>query len=197
MSTKQQPHIMLSDRFITAVSYATTLHRNQVRKSTNIPYICHPLGVASLLIEAGADEDQVIAGLLHDIAEDCGGEARLADIKQMFGDRVEAIVRGCSDSLTESEESKAPSVERKRIHLAHLETASQEVLTVTAADKLHNARSIATDLEINREILWDRFNLTQSEIISYYKSVYAILKKREISPKLLKPLATAIDAFNV
>ena len=191
------PKIQLTDRFITAVTYATTLHRDQSRKSTDIPYICHPLGVASLLIEAGCDEDQVIAGVLHDVPEDCGGEPRLADIKQMFGDRVEAIVRGCSDSLTSTEEQKAPSKERKEKHLAELETASLDVLLVTAADKLHNARAIATDLEISGTQLWDRFNLDQQSIIEYYNKVFAILKKNEVTPKLLNPLATAIAAFSV
>ncbi len=191
------PKIQLTDRFITAVTYATTLHRDQSRKSTDIPYICHPLGVASLLIEAGCDEDQVIAGVLHDVPEDCGGEPRLADIKQMFGDRVEAIVRGCSDSLTSTEEQKAPSKERKEKHLAELETASLDVLLVTAADKLHNARAIATDLEISGTQLWDRFNLDQQSIIEYYNKVFAILKKNEVTPKLLNPLATAIAAFRV
>ena len=191
------PRIQLTDRFITAVTYATTLHRDQSRKSTDIPYICHPLGVASLLIEAGCDEDQVVAGLLHDVPEDCGGEPRLADIKQMFGHRVEAIVRGCSDSLTSTEEQKAPSKERKEKHLTELETASLDVLLVTAADKLHNARAIATDLEIMGSQLWDRFNLDQQSIIEYYNKVFAILKKNEVTPKLLNPLATAIAAFSV
>ena len=197
MKKSNPPKIQLTDRFITAVTYATTLHRDQSRKSTDIPYICHPLGVASLLIEAGCDEDQVIAGVLHDVPEDCGGEPRLADIKQMFGDRVEAIVRGCSDSLTSTEEQKAPSKERKEKHLAELETASLDVLLVTAADKLHNARAIATDLEISGTQLWDRFNLDKQSIIEYYNKVFAILKKNEVTPKLLNPLATAIAAFSV
>ncbi len=120
MKKSVPPKIQLTDRFITAVTYATTLHRDQSRKSTDIPYICHPLGVASLLIEAGCDEDQVIAGVLHDVPEDCGGEPRLADIKQMFGDHVEAIVRGCSDSLTSTEEQKPPRRSARKNTLPNL-----------------------------------------------------------------------------
>ena len=197
MSSSLKPHITLSDRFFTAVVHATTLHCQQSRKSTDVPYICHPLGVASLLIEARATEDQIIAGSLHDIAEDCGGEPRLEDIKLMFGENVTEIVRGCSDSLTDSEAEKAPSKERKIAHLKHLETASQDVLIVTAADKLHNARAIATDLGINGAKLWERFSLDQDSIIWYYESIFEILENRGVTRKLLDPLATAMAAINV
>ena len=196
MKESLPPKIQLTDRFITAVAYATTMHREQPRKSTDIPYICHPLGVASLLIEAGCDEDQIIAGLLHDVPEDCGGEPRLKDIEKMFGVRVATIVRGCSDSLSASEEEKDPSKLRKEGHLKELEKAALDVLLVTAADKLHNARAIATDLEINGAALWDRFNLDRETITWYYEAAYKILAKGKVTPKLLNPLATAIASFS-
>jgi len=197
MSTKSSPKIQLTDRFFTAVTYATTMHRDQVRKSTDIPYICHPLGVAASLIEAGADEDQVIGGLLHDVAEDCGGEPRLVDIKQMFGERVEAIVRGCSDSLTQSEDDKEDWGSRKQKHLDHLKNASNDVLIVTAADKLNNARAIATDFQIHKSEVWKRFNskTNQTLITKYYRDILKILTSNGISDVLLLPLKEAIDAF--
>ena len=199
MSNSLKPHITLSDRFFTAVEYATTLHRDQSRKSTDIPYICHPLGVASLLIEAGATEDQIIGGLLHDIAEDCGGEPRLTDIEQLFGSKVAEIVRGCSDSLTETEEQKADWVLRKGAHLAHLEYANMDILMVAAADKLHNARAIATDYQISGDAVWKRFNKKTNKvmIIGYYNDILSILKDRGVEPKLLRPLEAAISIFDV
>ena len=99
MSEKKKPHVYLTDRFFMAIAYANDAHKNQVRKSTDIAYISHPFGVAALVLEAGGDEDQAIAALLHDVAEDCGGEPRLKDIADKFGDRGAHIVRGCSDSL--------------------------------------------------------------------------------------------------
>ena len=194
MSSKLKPHIALSDRFITAVAYATTMHRDQVRKSTDIPYICHPLGVASLLIEAGASENQVIAGLLHDVAEDCGGEPRLVDIEKMFGAEVSVIVRGCSDSLTETEDQKASWSIRKAAHITHLAEADHDVLIVTAADKVHNARAIATDLQTVGDEVWKRFNreTNREMIIDYYAQIYGILVIRKITPILLNPLKSAI-----
>jgi (p)ppGpp synthase/HD superfamily hydrolase len=133
------------------------MHKDQSRKATPITYISHPLGVASLILEAGFDEDLAIAGLLHDVAEDCGGEPRLVEISSRFGLRVEKIVRGCSDSLAENPEEKAPWRERKTKHISHLQAADDDVLIVTAADKAHNARSIATDLQIYGSSTWDRF----------------------------------------
>ena len=194
MSEKLQPRMKLTDRFFEAVRYATKLHEDQVRKSTDIPYICHPLGAASLVIEAGGDEDQAIGALLHDIAEDCGGEPRLVEIRQKFGERVASIVWGCSDSLTESEERKANWEERKELHLSHLKDANMDVLIVTAADKLHNARAIATDLQTIGPDVWKRFNkhTNRELIVKYYNDMFKILIEKDVTPKLLKPLASAI-----
>lgn len=188
-----RPSTYLSKRFLTAMEYATDLHKDQTRKSTDITYICHPMGVASLVLEAGGDEDLAIAALLHDIPEDCGGEARLIEISEMFGNRVERIVRGCSDSLVEDPEEKAPWKKRKEVHINHLYDVDLDTLTVTAADKAHNARSIATDLQSQGPILWDRFNATREDIIWYYDSVYKILESKRVSLALLTPLRNAID----
>ncbi len=195
MSKSIAPHVQLSDRFISAVAYATALHRNQTRKSTVNPYICHPLGVASLIIEVGGDEDQVIAGLLHDIAEDCGGESRLKDIEQMFGRRVSQIVRGCSDSLVASYEEKAPWPERKEAHIKHLKSSDFDTLLVNAADKTHNARAIATDIQSIGNKVWKRFNTqaTPELILWYYNSVYEALEEGGVTAGLLNPLRTAIE----
>jgi (p)ppGpp synthase/HD superfamily hydrolase len=95
------PNVMLTKRYAEAVAYASIIHATDVRKGTEISYLCHLLGVSSLVIEAGGDEDQAIAGLLHDAVEDAGGMARAADIRARFGDRVTKIVIACSDSTDE------------------------------------------------------------------------------------------------
>jgi (p)ppGpp synthase/HD superfamily hydrolase len=193
MSKSLPPHITLTDRFVTAVLCATTMHREQTRKSTTNPYICHPLGVASLVLEVGGDEDQAIAALLHDVAEDCGGEPRLQEIKDIFGDRVEAIVRGCSDSIAPKGAPKVAYEIRKRAHLDHLEVAEQDILLVTAADKLHNARAIVTDLQTIGSEVWSRFNGEPDEIIHFYREVLVVLETGKITDNLLVPLESAID----
>src|SRR6476660_4838476 len=89
-----------SDQFDRALAYAAVIHAGQVRKTNNVPYVAHLLGVASIALEYGANEEEAIAALLHDAGEDAGGEGRLADIRARFGDKVARIVEGCTDSLT-------------------------------------------------------------------------------------------------
>ena len=107
--------------------------------------------MAALALEYGADDDQAIGALLHDAAEDGGGEATLAEIRARFGDAVGDIVLGCSDSLVEDPEGKLPWLERKENYLAHLEHAGESVLLVSAADKLHNVRSMLEDYRAHLE----------------------------------------------
>lgn len=189
------PPVVLTSKFLKAMNYANAQHAGQTRKATNVAYISHPFGVAGLIIEARGDEDQAIGGLLHDVAEDCGGEIRLREIKKNFGARVEAIVRGCSDSLGTKEEEKAPWRVRKEEHLDRLWGANDDILLVTAADKTHNARAIVTDLDLIGPALWERFNATPQDILWYYERVYDVLKMRGVTSILLSPLSTSIDAM--
>lgn len=178
------PSTFLTKRYIAALDYAISQHKDQTRKQTNIPYVSHCLAVSSLVLEAGGDEDQAIAGLLHDVAEDCGGEPRLVEIENLFGKRVAKIVRGCSDSLTESETTKAPWKERKLEHLNKLRQSDKDILIVTGADKTHNARAIVTDSQIIGDQIWSRFNAEKSDIIWYYQNVLEILVEKK-APKFL------------
>lgn len=94
----------LGDRFLRAVSYARDLHVEN-RKATQVPYMAHLLGVASLVmgesgyVEFPITENEVIGALLHDAAEDWGGHSRLDDIRAMFGDIVATHVKGCTDTF--------------------------------------------------------------------------------------------------
>ena len=130
-------------------------HRDQRRKGTEIPYIGHLLGVCSLVIEDGGTEDEAIAALLHDAAEDQGGEQTLERIRAEFGDHVAEIVRACSDTL---EDPKPPWRTRKEAYLAHLDEQPAPVLRVSLADKLFNARAILRDYLSVGDELWQRFN---------------------------------------
>ena len=189
---KQKPAVSLSIQYYRAFEYANTWHRDQARKGTVLPYILHPMGVASLVLEAGGDEELAIAALLHDVPEDCGGEPRLAEILEMFGPRVEKIVRGCSDSLTEDKEVKAPWRDRKQAHIDHIATADMDTLIVTAADKLHNGRAIASDLQNIGAEVWSRFNASREDILWYYKAFHKELVAREVTGALTHPLKSAI-----
>src|SRR5439155_17493639 len=130
-----------SRRLQDALLYAAEVHVDQVRKGTDIPYVIHLLAVAALVGDYGGTEDQVIAALLHDAPEDQGGLARLEEIRQRFGDAVADIVQGCSDTF---ETPKPPWRKRKEDYLAHVKQAPMTIVLVSAADKVHNARTIVS-----------------------------------------------------
>ena len=160
------------ERFDDALLYASGLHRDQLRKGTNVPYITHLLAVASIVGENGGTEEEVVAALLHDAPEDQGGEDTLRDIRARFGDEVAEIVDGCTDTY---EDPKPPWRERKERYLAHLANAPDSVRLVSSADKLHNARSVLSDYRLLGEDLWTRFNGKKEGTLWYYRAIVDIL----------------------
>lgn len=167
----------LTERFDRALAFAMDKHRTQVRKGGGeIPYLGHLFSVAGLVIEAGGSEDDVIAALLHDSAEDAGGETTLAEIREGFGEVVAGIVGECSDTF---EDPKPPWRERKEIYIAHLEYASDGALLVSLADKLDNLRGMLRDHQAIGDKLWDRFNTTSApDQFWYYEALLGVYKKR-------------------
>ncbi len=145
----------MTERFVDALAFACRLHRGQVRKGSGVPYISHLLAVTALVIEAGGDEDEAIGALLHDAVEDQGGAETREKIRDRFGERVAAIVDGCSDT---DRTPKPPWKQRKLAYIAHLARAGPSVLLISSADKLHNARSILTEYREIGEKIWKRFN---------------------------------------
>ncbi len=157
-----------TEKFEDALLYAARLHRDQTRKGTGVPYVTHLLAVAAIVGESGGTEDEVIAALLHDAPEDAGGEARLEEIRARFGGPVAEVVAGCSDTY---ETPKPPWRERKEAYIAHLADAPPSVRLVSAADKLHNARSVLADYRTLGEDLWGRFNGGREGTLWYYRAV--------------------------
>jgi (p)ppGpp synthase/HD superfamily hydrolase len=147
---------LLTERFDAALHYTTRHHARQLRKGTPVPYVAHLLGTASLVLEMRGGEDEAIAALLHDVVEDGGGSAALAEIEQVFGPAVAAIVLDNSDSIDEGDE-KADWYERKRAYIAAFPHKTPATLRVCLADKLHNARSILIDYRTHGDALWARF----------------------------------------
>lgn len=170
---------MLSERFTEALTYATHLHANQTRKGSGVPYIAHLLGVASIALEYGANEDEAIAALLHDAIEDQGGAATREEIRRRFGDKVTEIVDGCTDAETVP---KPPWRQRKEAYIAHIPTASRSELLVSSADKLHNARSILNDYRLLGEVVWERFKGGKEGSLWYYRAVVEAFRKTGSTP---------------
>jgi GTP pyrophosphokinase len=182
---------MLSSRFQDALVYGAQVHAGQVRKGTPVPYVSHILIVTGIVLENGGDEDEAIAALLHDAAEDQGGEARLVDIRAHFGDRVADIVRGCSDSTTRP---KPPWEDRKRRYLAHLRSASPSERLVSAADKLANARAILADYRDMGDTVWARFNANRDRILWYYRELVKAFREAG-GPPLVEELNRVVSAI--
>lgn len=165
----------LTARFHRALVYAARVHARQFRKGTTRPYIGHLLGVTSIVLTHGGDEDEAIASLLHDAVEDQGGKPRLREIRRKFGGRVARIVEGCTDSDVEP---KPPWLERKMEYLSHLRRADSSVRLVSAADKLYNARETLEDLRTHRDALWRRFKGGKQGTLWYYREVGKILRRK-------------------
>jgi (p)ppGpp synthase/HD superfamily hydrolase len=196
---------ILTNRFTMALDYAAIIHACQVRKGTNnIPYLSHLLAVASLVLEQGGNEELAIAALLHDAAEDQGGEARLADIRARFGDRVADLVQMCSDSLCEDPNAKADWDGRKGDYLEHLRQSSdKDYWLVSCADKLHNARAILQDYREVGEDVWKRFagkGKTTAKLIGYYDAlaeVYMTIFLSSIAKELRKTVKALIKESHI
>jgi len=176
---------MLTARYRDALALAFELHQHQARKGSGVPYVAHVLGVSSLVLEHGGDEDEAIAALLHDAVEDQGGAATLARIADAFGARVAEIVRGCSDSMGEP---KPPWRERKEQYLAHLVSASASIRLVSSCDKLYNARTILADLRAGSPV-WERFTGGRDGSLWYYGALAAELAGTSVGDELGRVVA--------
>jgi len=168
---------MLTERIGRALALAVKAHAGQKRKGTEIPYLAHPMGVASIALDHGADEDQAIAALLHDAVED-GGEHFAEIIREQFGDRVADIVAGCTDGVPDASGVKEAWLPRKERYIAHLRESSDDVLLVSGSDKLHNARAIVEDLLNVGRSVFDRFTATPDQTIWYYETLSEIFTER-------------------
>ena len=192
MKSQSHPPLKLGRRFEQALLFATRQHAGQIRKGTPAPYISHLMGVASLVLEAGGDEDLAIAALLHDVVEDCGGTPMLKQVRRRFGRRVAHVVDGCTDTYVVP---KPPWRERKESYIKHLRTANADVHLVSAADKLHNVRHILTDYREMGERIWERFNGKRAGTLWYYRALLKEFQRRKPN-RVVNELARAVKELD-
>ncbi len=172
--SSRRSSVKLGARFNEAFLFAAEKHASQTRKKTDVPYISHLMSVASLVLEAGGGEDEGVAALLHDVVEDCGGHPVLEEIRLRFGDRVATIVEGCTDAYTIP---KPPWKQRNLDYLEVLRRADEDVRLVSAADKLHNVRSILADYRREGDSVWERFSGRRDGTLWYYRAVLDVLRQ--------------------
>jgi (p)ppGpp synthase/HD superfamily hydrolase len=202
-------------RLSQAFAFAEELHKSQTRKVGKgekahlaVSYLTHLAEVMSLTIQGFGDEDQQIAALLHDAVEDhpevAPGQTTVEAIRQQFGDRVLHLVDLCTDARpATADEPKAPWLERKRAHIAHLrEVGIQDpsVLLVPLADKLSNGQAIVNDVLLHGDIVWDRFNAEPHQAKWYYTSMLSVFQElipdNPLVPRLERVVAQLQELAN-
>ncbi len=194
MKLKSQTVTPLGRRFEHALLFATRKHAGQHRKGTAVPYVAHLLSVAGLVLEVGGDEDLAVAALLHDVVEDCGGAPMLREIRRRFGKRVAHVVDGCTDTDLDP---KPPWRQRKEDYIAHLRTADADTRLVSAADKLHNVRSIVAAYREIGERVWERFHGKRDGTLWYYRALLDEFQRRKSSPLIRELERAVIELENV
>lgn len=193
------PTIGYSDRINHALAFAAKHHDQQVRKGTRLPYLTHPANVAIILTRYGRDDDTVVAGILHDVVEDCvrGGysremlESRIAD---KFGGEVLATVLQVTHRAMDDDGVEFTPAERKHDYLARLAMASEGARWVCAADKLHNAATIVADLRrtVDPESVWGRFTVGKAGTVRWYRSVHDRLVSSGFQGAIMAELQTTV-----
>jgi (p)ppGpp synthase/HD superfamily hydrolase len=181
----------LSPTFDDALSYASRLHREQIRKGSGTPYVAHLLSVCSRVLTHGGSEVQAIGALLHDAAEDQGGQATLDEIERRFGPAVAEIVSDCTDSWVEPKPAWRP---RKEAYLATLPGKPATSLLVSLADKTDNAAAILADYRVIGDALWSRFTGGRDGTLWYYRSLSGIFD-RVLPGPLADELARTVAAL--
>jgi GTP pyrophosphokinase len=183
---------MLTHRFADAVTGAAELHANQTRKGTAVPYIAHLLGVTSIALHYGADEDEAIAALLHDAIEDAPSQLGASWVRSWiqfrFGGRVLHIVEGCTDTDVLP---KPPWLERKAAYVARIKVeADPSVVLVSAADKLHNVTAILHDFRQIGDALFERFDRSVGKrgVVGYYRGAADAYRETEFHSILVSEL---------
>lgn len=176
-----------TDRICAAFALAALVHEKQTRKSTDIPYISHPMAVAAQVSVWGGSEDQFIAALLHDVVED-GGAQYMPVIEKHFSKHVLDLVMACSDAAPQRGQPKGAWIERKEKYIANLRSAADEVLLISAADKWHNLASILADAKQLGEVVFDRFIRQDFErtdkkkmVLWYYKEIISVYRERKVA----------------
>ena len=191
-----------SDPVNHALAFAAKHHDRQVRKGTRLPYLTHPANVALILTRYDRDEPTVIAGILHDVVEDCvrdGYTRQMLEqrIGEKFGADVLDTVLRVTKRQTDDEGVELNRDEQKEDYLARLSSASESALWVCAADKLHNANSILSDLRrtVEPDSVWSRFNAGKEGTVQWYSDVLARLETIGFSGPIVDELREAVVAL--
>jgi (p)ppGpp synthase/HD superfamily hydrolase len=173
-----------SDVINHALAFAAKHHDRQVRKGTRLPYLTHPANIAVILTRYGRDTDTVVAGILHDVIEDCVRDGYSREMLEQrigdkFGPKVLDTVLAVTYRRNDDDGVELSGDDRRTDYLERLSAASEEARWVCAADKIHNASSIVADLKrtVDTETIWGRFGGGKAGTARWYRQVYERLRE--------------------
>ena len=188
-----------SDRINHALAFAAKHHDRQVRKGTRLPYVTHPANVAVILARYDRDDDTVVAGILHDVIEDCVREHYTREmltqrIGEKFGNHVLDTVLTVTQRTVDDDGVELSNDERRDDYLDRLASADVSARWVCAADKLHNANTILADLKrtIDANTVWSRFHAGKDGTIRWYRRVYDRLREIGFSESIMQELERSV-----
>lgn len=191
-----------SDKINHAFAYAAKHHDRQVRKGTKLPYLTHPANVAVILTRYDCDEDTVVAGILHDVVEDCVRDGYTREMLEQrmgekFGEFVLQTVLEVTHRRFDDDGVELSSDQRKQDYLERLAQASEAAFWVCAADKVHNACSILSDLRrtVDSPTIWSRFSGARTGTVKWYRDVYERLRSLGFEAPIMEELRVAVDAL--
>ena len=189
-----------SDAINHAFAFAAKHHDRQVRKGTKLPYVTHPANIAVILTRYGRDEDTVVAGILHDVVEDCIRDGYTREmleqrIGEKFGDAVLQTILQVTYRRLDDDGVELSSMERKEDYLERLSGANESARWVCAADKLHNSRSILSDLQrtLDSHTIWSRFGGGHESTVKWYRDVYERLKSVGFDAPIMEELRLSVE----
>jgi (p)ppGpp synthase/HD superfamily hydrolase len=166
-----------------AIRFAIKTHeiyQQQKRKGKVVSYITHPLTVGIILAKAGASDDVIAAGILHDTIEDSPKEKPVSQgmLEGRFGKTVAKIVADVS------EKDKSLSwAERKLETLNHIKKFSHSSLLVKSADIISNVEELLDDYAKEGDKTFVRFNASKEKSLeNYFKIIKAIIAKWPQTP---------------
>ena len=172
-----------------AYNFALEAHKNQ-KRDEGIPYISHPVAVASILTELKLDSATITTGLLHDTVEDT--KATYETVKKEFGKEVADLVDGVT-KISALENTASTNSKAENFRKLILATSKDiRVLLVKLADRLHNMRTINFVKDNNKKIR------KAKETMEIYAPLadrnFVLYPLKEICPNWSHPLNnTSID----
>jgi (p)ppGpp synthase/HD superfamily hydrolase len=191
-----------SDRVNHAFAFAAKHHDRQVRKGTALPYLTHPANVAVILTRYGCSEVAVLGGILHDVVEDSvrDGYTRedlMERIGSKFGNDVLSAVLSVTERKVDDDGVDLSWEERKDDYLDRLGEASESAHWICAADKLHNACTILSDLKRTAfpETVWGRFARGPDVTAGWYRRVFNRLQAVGFDAAIMDELHDVVVAL--